>query len=127
MFSALLEAVKSTSHNDQIISKRQHPRRETDRCVALINGQIHPVKNWSIGGLLIDTDSRLFGIDNEIDIVLQFKLRERMMNITHRGKVVRKSKDTVAFEFLPISENIKKDFQTVIEDFVTGQFADSQS
>lgn len=126
MFASLLSAVKTQPKNDQIASKRRYPRRETDKCVSMINGKIYPVENWSMGGVLIQGDSRPFGVDNEIDVVLKFKLRDDMMDIPHRARVVRKSKDKVAFEFLPISDQIKNSFQNVIDDFVAGQFADSQ-
>lgn len=127
MFSALLESVKHQPQNDQVASKRRHPRRETDKCVIMINGKMYPVINWSIGGVLVETDSRPFGVDNEIDLVLKFKLREKMVDIPHKARVVRKSKNTVAFEFLPINAQIKTNFQNVIDDFVAGQFADSQA
>ena len=127
MFASLLEAVKTQPQNDQITTKRRHPRRESDKCVVVINGKVHPVENWSMGGVLVHADSRPFGVDNEIDLLLKFKLREKMLDIPHRARVVRKSKDTVAFEFLPINEQIKNNFQNVIDDFVSGQFADSQA
>ncbi|MCB1531736.1 MAG: PilZ domain-containing protein [Alphaproteobacteria bacterium] len=126
MFSALLEAVKSQPENDQFVSKRRHPRRETDRCVVKINGKVHPVRDWSMGGFLAQADSRPFGIDNEIEMTLMFKLREKMLEIPHKARVVRKGKETVAFEFLPIDTQIKTMFQNVVDDFVAGQFADSQ-
>lgn len=127
MFSALLQAVKSQPQNDQIATKRRHPRRATDKCVIMINGKMHPVENWSMGGALVQTDSRLFSVDNEVDLILKFKLRDKMVDVPHRARVVRKSKDTVAFEFLPINAQIKTNFQNVIDDFVAGQFADSQA
>ena len=126
MFSSLLAAVKTQPKNDQIISKRRHPRRRSDKCVSMINGRMYPVENWSVGGVLIQGDSRPFGVDNEIDVVLKFKLRDQMIDVPHRARVIRKSKDKVAFEFLPISAQIKNKFQSVIDDYVTGQFADSQ-
>lgn len=127
MFAALLEAVKTQPQNDQMVTKRRHARRETDKCVAMINGKMYPVENWSMGGVLVNTDSRPFAVDNEIDLVLKFKLRDKMMDIPHRARVVRKDKDAVAFEFLTLNEQIKNNFQNVIDDFVAGQFADSQA
>ena len=48
------------------------------------------------------------------------------LDVPHRARVVRKSRDRVAFEFMPLTEQIRKSFQNVIDDFVAGQFADSQ-
>lgn len=127
MFNALLSAVKSQPQNDQIITKRRHPRRHADKCVAVINDKIYPVENWSMGGILISADSRPFAVDNEIDVTLKFRLREKIVDIEHKARVVRKTKDRVAFEFLPLSEQIKNSFQNVIDDVVAGQFADSQA
>lgn len=126
MFATLLDVVKNEPDYD-VTHKRRHPRRETDKCVIEINGQPHPVMNWSIGGVLIQADSRSFGMDNEIDMTMKFKLRDKIIDVNHRGRVVRKTNDSVAFEFLPVSDQIKRNFQNVIDDHVAAQFADSQA
>jgi hypothetical protein len=126
MFNSLLSAIRTNHDDDPVITRRRYERRGADKCISIINGRAYPVENWSLGGVLINGDSRPFGIDNEIDVTLRFKMRDRVMDVIHRGRVVRKSKDSVAFEFMPLTTQIKNNFQSVIDDFVAGQFADSQ-
>jgi hypothetical protein len=126
MFGTLLSNLKNQHGNDQIITKRRSPRRTSDKCISVINGRTYPVENWSLGGLLIAADSRPFAVDNQIDVTMRFKLRNDIVDVPHKARVVRKARDRVAFEFLPLTEQINKSFQNVIDDFVAGQFADSQ-
>lgn len=106
--------------------KRQHPRRSNDRCVSIINGQMHPVENWSEGGLLITADERLFGIDQECVFTLKFKLQDEVKEIDHKAKVIRKTPNKVALKFLPLSKKIGTEFQKIVDDYVTQQFVESQ-
>lgn len=126
MFAHLLSALQTKQDNDQIITRRQFTRRETDRCVSVINGHTYPVENWSMGGLLVYGDSRLFGIDNEMDVTLKFKLRNEVINVLHKARVVRKSREKIAFEFFPLPKDVKRKLQNVVDDVVTGNFVDSQ-
>lgn len=135
MFENLFSALQRKPHNDDndLASRRKHPRRDCDHCVSEIDGKTYPVENWSMGGALIYTDSRLFGLHKEIDVNLKFKLRDEVMEVPHKAKVVRKMPsnkagmpDRIALEFLPLSTQIKRRFQSVVDDFVSAEFADSQ-
>jgi hypothetical protein len=121
-FSTLLRE----SADDSAASRRRFDRRSCDRCVSVIGGRIYPVDNWSLGGLQIYGDPRPFGINEEIDVTLKFKLRSNIVAVPNKARVVRKAHDRVAFEFLPISHQIRKRFQSVVDDFVATEFADSQ-
>jgi hypothetical protein len=116
---------KSDAQDDQD-SRRRYERRGTDRCVSVINGKTYPVENWSLGGLLVYGDPRPFGVENEIDVTLKFKMRNDIMDVPHKARVVRKSHDKIAFEFLPLTSQIRNRFQTVIDDYMAAEFADSQ-
>jgi hypothetical protein len=116
---------KSDAQDDQA-SRRRYERRGTDRCVSVINGKTYPVENWSLGGLLVYGDPRPFGVENEIDVTLKFKMRNDIMDVPHKARVVRKSHDKIAFEFLPLTSQIRNRFQTVIDDYMAAEFADSQ-
>ncbi len=126
MFKTLFSTQRKQKGNDAIKTKRRFARRASDKCVGVINGKIYPVENWSVGGLMINGDSRPFGIDNEIDVTMKFKLRDRVMDVPHKARVVRKTQDKIAFEFLPLTKQIHNNFQNVVDDYVTSQFADSQ-
>lgn len=106
--------------------KRQHPRRAEDRCVTIINGQMHPVENWSSGGMLIAADERVFAIGQDCVFTLKFKLRDQIMEVDHRAKVVRKSPNKVALKYLPLTKAAHSGFQKVVDDFVAQRFAESQ-
>lgn len=126
MFDILLSSLRNLGGANDAASKRRFARRDNDHCVSMIGEKIYPVENWSLGGFLIYADSKRFALKDEIDVTLKFKLQNTVMDLQHKAKVVRKTYDHVAFEFEPLSQTIKKGFQSVIDDFVTAEFANSQ-
>jgi hypothetical protein len=127
IFESLIAKLKSgmeASRND--VSRRRHTRRESDHCVGVIGGKTYPVENWSPGGVLIYGDSRAFSLNDEIDVTLKFRMRNDVLDVPHKAKVIRKSHDKVAFKFSPLTAQIRKNFQTVVDDYLAGEFADSQ-
>ena len=115
------------SSNDKDATRRRHPRRKSDRCVAVICGQTFPVEDWSPGGLQIAADDRLFSMGQDIDFTVKFKLRNTILDVNHRGRVVRKTNQKVAFEFEALPQAIRRAFQQVIDDQVAREFANSQA
>lgn len=126
MFGKLFSSLKNAGDTPSAQVRRRFSRRDCDKCVTVIGGKTYPVENWSLGGLLIHGDSRPFGIDNEIGVTMKFKLRDDIIDVPHKARVVRKSQDKVAFEFLPLTDQIHRSFQNVVDDHVAAQFADSQ-
>ncbi len=127
MLQTLISSLKAGTSNDRSETHRRHPRRDVDRCVAVIHGQTFPVENWSLGGVLLHADERLFGREQDIELAIKFKLRNTILDISHRGQVVRKSPGKVAIQFEPLSQTINRQFQQVIDDYVARQFATSQA
>ncbi len=127
MFSKVVSSPGMEDRNALIQRNRQHARRSDDRCVSIINGQMHPVENWSNGGMLIAADERLFAIDQECTFTLKFKLRDEIMEIDHKAKVVRKVPGKIALEYLALSKPVQAKFQQVVDDYVSQRFAESQS
>lgn len=127
MLQTFLSSLRSRGSNDAAASRRRHPRRRADRCVAVICGQSFPVEDWSPGGLHIMADDRLFSIGQDIDLTVKFKLRNAILDINHRGRVVRKANRKVAFEFEPLPQAVRRAFQQVIDDQVAREFANSQA
>lgn len=123
---------KTISHSDdqaQTIAshtKRTHARRQDDCCVVIVNGQMHPVENWSSGGLLMTADERLYSKEQDCVFTMKFKLRDEISEIDHKATVVRKSPNKVALQFLPLTKAVQSSFQKVIDDFVAQRFAESQ-
>lgn len=127
MFNNFLTGLRfangNNTHDDK---RRKSPRRESDRCVAVVYGQTFPVENWSFGGLLLSADERLFGADQDIEIGLKFKLRNTIVDIVQRGHVARKASGKVAIRFEPLEKAIRRSFQQVVDDAVASEFAHSQ-
>lgn len=126
MLQALLATLRSRSSNDQTSTRRSHPRRDQDRCVVVIMGRTFPVENWSVGGLLLTADDRLFSVGNNVELTLKFKLRNTILDISHSGNVIRKGNNRIALQFDPVTQAVRKTFQQVIDDYVAREFAQSQ-
>ncbi len=126
MLQSLISTLRSGTSNDIGTTKRRHPRRSVDRCVVVIHGQTFPVENWSLGGVLLHGDERLFGKAQDLDVTVKFKLRNSIIDITHRAHVVRKANGKIALEFEPLNQTISRKFQQVIDDYVAREFANSQ-
>lgn len=127
MLQTLLSSLKAGASNDAGDTKRRYPRRDIDRCVAMIHGRTFPVENWSLGGVLLNADDRMFGKDQDIDLTIKFKLRNNILDVDHKGTVIRKTNGKVAVQFEPLTHTIKRKMQQVIDDHVAGSFADSQA
>ncbi|MCD8498045.1 MAG: PilZ domain-containing protein [Alphaproteobacteria bacterium] len=111
---------------ESTISRRKTTRRYSDHCVCSIGGKSYPVLNWSISGLQITADDRLFAIGQEVEFSLKFKIRASIVEVKHTATVVRKSRGSVAFEFSPLSRTVRNDFQNIMDDFMANEFANSQ-
>lgn len=114
------------SNDTQDDTRRKSPRRSADNCISVINGKAYPVHNWSDGGMLVHADDRLFSLSAPVEITMKFRLTGKIVDIPHRGRVVRKMRDRLAIQFEPISREISQKFKQVVDDFVTREFAESQ-
>ncbi len=112
--------------NDVEDTRRRSPRRSADNCITVIDGRAYPVHNWSDGGMLVHADDRLFSLNAPVEVTMKFRLTGKIVDIPHRGRVVRKMRDRLAIQFEPISREISQKFKQVVDDFVTREFAESQ-
>ncbi len=126
MLQNLLSSLKAGASNDKQPASRRHARRDVDRCVAVVHGRTFPVENWSLGGVLLQADERLFGKEQDVDFMIKFKLRNNLLDVAHQGRVVRKAPGKVAIQFEPLTQAINRQFQQVVDDYVAGEFANSQ-
>lgn len=120
-----MNAFMNNSNDSEYETRRASPRRAADNCITVINGKAYPVHNWSDGGLLVHADDRLFSLSAPVEVTMKFRLSGRIMDIPHRGKVVRKMRDRLAIQFEPLSRDISNKFKQVIDDYVTREFAES--
>jgi len=114
----------SNDHSDD--TRRRSPRRVADNCVSVINGKAYPVHNWSDGGLMVQADERMFTMSSPVEITMKFRLSDKIVDIPHRGRVVRKMRDRMAIQFEPLTRDVTHKFKQVIDDYVTREFAESQ-
>lgn len=126
MFGSLFAGLKADNTNEQFSTRRRFSRRSCDSSVVIINGQIYPVENWSMGGVAINGDTRSFGVNTSVDMMIKFKLSDHVVDLKHTARVIRKNAHRVAFEFEPLNSKVRKGFQTVIDDYVSSRFAESQ-
>lgn len=127
MFTKVVKSSDILKSNSNAQAKRREARRSDDRCVSIINGQMHPVENWSSGGMLITADERIFSIGQDCEFTLKFKLRDKMMEVDHKAKIIRKSPGKIALQYLPLTKDTQTGFQKVVDDYVSQRFAESQS
>ena len=128
MLSSLLSSMKADNDMKSFEnSRRKHARREQDQCISMVGNKPYPVIDWSQGGLQIMADERRFGLNEEHDVVLKFKLSNNIIEVPHKAKVVRKTRERIALQFMPITKQIKDSFAHVIDDYTAREFADSQA
>lgn len=108
-------------------ARRIYERRTTDTCVTQVGDDLYPVENWSEGGVLLGGDGKFLGLEQLCDLMIRFKLYDRVLNIKHRGRVVRKAGNKTAIQFSPLTNEIRNAFRQVIDDMVASEFANSQS
>lgn len=113
--------------NDAELSRRKHTRRSADNCITVIDGKAYPVHNWSDGGMLVQADERLFTMSAPVEITMKFRLTGKILDIPHRGRVIRKMRDRLAIQFEPVTRDIATKFKQVVDDYVTREFLESQT
>lgn len=127
MFGNFLSGFKSEpAKTADTQTRRAHARRSCDKCVSLIDNKLYPVLDWSMGGVQITCDERVYAVGQELDVALKFQLRGDIIDIPHKGRVVRKNKSRIALEFLPLTKEIRDRFQNIVDDYIAREFADSQ-
>lgn len=126
MFDKFLGSLLGTGSKADARNNREHDRRAGDQCVSIVGGKMYPVRNWSAGGLLIAGDERMFGVDEELDVTLKFKLRDEVLDISHKARIVRKGYGNVALQFAPLSAAVQAGFQKVMDDVLAQSFGESQ-
>ena len=126
MLDSFLSTLRASASNDPDVTRRRAPRRAEDRCVVMVCGQTFPVENWSFGGVLLHGDDRMFGANQDIDLTLKFKLRNKIVDVTHRARVIRKGNQKIALQFETITGKIARSLQQVVDDAVAREFASSQ-
>jgi hypothetical protein len=126
MLDNILDKLNLSASNDDVNSQRAHERRQMDSCIGVIDGKAYPIENWSNGGVLLHGDDRIFSIDDVKPITMKFKIADRVMDIAHMGRVLRKGRDKFVIQFSPLTQEVDRKFKQVVDDYVTQEFISSQ-
>jgi len=126
MFDKLINSLKFTISNDDQDTRRSHQRHDGMRCVAIIDGVTYPIKNWSKGGIMIMGDDRTFGVYDAKDFTLRFKMNNDVIDIEHKGHILRKGRENFILQFAPITQNLDRQFNSILNDFAAQEFMQSQ-
>jgi hypothetical protein len=126
MLTNILDKLNLSASNDDVNSKRAHERREMDSCIGVIDGKAYPIENWSNGGVLLHGDDRVFSIDDVKSITMKFKIADRVIDVNHIGRVLRKGRDKFVLQFSPLTQDVDRKFKQVVDDYVTQEFIASQ-
>ena len=130
MLGKLMNVLNINSGDDvanDVESRRSFPRRTSDKCVGMVNGKAMPVLDWSPGGLRVFGDGRTYTIGEPVDVMLKFHMNDMLIEVKHQAQIVRKSSETFAVQFAPLTADIRKTFQHVIDNFNAEEFAESQA
>lgn len=127
MLTDILDTLKMSASNDDVDSRREHERREMDNCIGIIDGKAYPIENWSNGGVLMHGDDRTFSLNDVKTITMKFKMADRVMDVTHTARILRKGANKFVMQFSPLTQDVDTKFKKIIDDYVTQEFADSQS
>lgn len=126
MLTDILSKLNLSASNDDVNSKRAHERRKMDSCIGVIDGKAYPIENWSNGGVLLHGDDRVFSIDDTKSITMKFKIADRVMDVSHMGRILRKGRDKFVLQFSPLTQEVDRKFKQVVDDYVTQEFISSQ-
>lgn len=106
-------AFSATPANDTADERRREERRTQDLCVLVIDEQAYPVHDWSVGGILFEAPQSHFKLNQHCTLTMKFKLHDRIVDVTHKGEVIRKSRDKIAIQFDPLSADVRKKFDMI--------------
>jgi hypothetical protein len=115
MFKKLLRRYGGRNTDNAPELRRTHPRRSHDRCIGYVNDKPLPVVNWSPGGALLSGDERLYSVGEEVEVTLTFKLEQRIVDIRHKARIIRKTRENIALQFAPLNDAIRGHFEAVMD------------
>ena len=106
--------LKRVSNDDSPSMRRRYPRRNHDICILEIAGKHYPVKDWSMGGALIELTDPSYSLGQVIDFTIKFKLKDRVLDVDHSATIIRKSRNYIALAFADLPGDTRSEFNTII-------------
>lgn len=108
-------------------SRRKYIRHPAAQAEVVVADRVYSLRDWSMGGISFDTtlDARLTEGDI-VQFMLRFRLPHDTISIPQQGRVVRTARRGVAAEFAPLSLDVRRKFEKVLDSLHTQSFVESQ-
>ena len=115
------------SFNTEADARRKHIRHPGMQADVMVSDRSYGVRDWSLGGIFFETlpDARMV-VGDQVQFTLRFRLPHETVSIVQPGRVVRAAKRGIAAEFTPLSPEIRRRFDKVIDGFNAQSFLESQ-
>jgi hypothetical protein len=80
-----------------------------------------------MGGISFETlpDSRMIAGD-KLNLTLRFRFPTEVISVQHEGRIVRAGTRGVAAEFLPVSNDVRRQLERVVDNINAEEFLRSQ-
>ena len=114
------------------IGEQEHVPRAYNRfvlpcSVCIIDSPIYPIVDWSMGGVQIVADPRMFSQNQELELILKFKLQDSIVEIPCKGEIVSKATDRLGIKLEPLNQEARQLSMKVLDSCVVNEFANSQA
>ncbi len=115
------------SNNLDVDARRRHIRLNGLRADVEMGQQSFPVRDWSQGGVFFETlpDSRLVEGDRLV-ATIRFRFPHETIAVQRELRVVRTARRGVAAEFAPMSNDDRKQFDRILDNYHAESFLASQ-
>lgn len=130
MLSTLLNklGLGDGSNNIETDPRRKYIRFEGAHAEIELGQQSLPVRDWSQGGVFFDS---VPGVDlqegDKLVATLRFRFPHETVSVQQQIRVVRSARSGVAVEFGPQSNDDRKQFNRVIDNYNAENFLASQT
>lgn len=108
-------------------TRRRHARRAGTRLKVTVGQRNYDAQDWSLGGLFLQGNDSGLAPGDRVQITMQFDLPNDTIVISHQGRIVRSAKRGVAAEFMPLTDDVRRGFDKVIDNLHSLSFTESQS
>lgn len=117
----------TTFATDDSRVRRLPPRHPGTQAEVVIGGRSFSVRDWSMSNLFFDTppDSRLI-VGDKVMMELKFRLPHETVTIEHMAMIIRTAPRGAMAEFLPLTADVRRKFERVIDGFHAQSFIESQ-
>ena len=120
-------SMSRNTRQEQEHTRRASHRLASLRSVCMIESKNYPIVDWSMDGVQIVADPRMFSQNQKLEIILKFKLHHSILEIPCKGIIVRKANDRLGVKFESFDKNIRQLFLKVVDDYFANEFAESQT